>query len=60
VAGHVPGIDDSDPVLRPRELYEAQGRSGEYEKLVERFKAERHAFLERFPSLSQDIVAAVG
>jgi phosphoenolpyruvate carboxykinase (ATP) len=60
VAGHVPGIDDADPVLDPRELYRAQGRQDEYDKLVARFKAERRAFLEGFRSLSQDIVAAVG
>ena len=37
VARHVPGIDAEDEaVLRPRELYEAQGRLDEYERQVER------------------------
>jgi phosphoenolpyruvate carboxykinase (ATP) len=47
-------------VLQPRRLYEAQGRQDEYAGLVERFKAERTEFLQDFPSLSEDIVAAVG
>jgi phosphoenolpyruvate carboxykinase (ATP) len=60
VASGVPGIEEDDPVLRPRELYARQGRLQEHEKLVARFKAERREFLEGFPSLSQDIVDAVG
>jgi phosphoenolpyruvate carboxykinase (ATP) len=61
VASEVPGIDADDrAVLRPRELYAVQGRSGEYEALVERFKSERRAFLEKFPSLSPEIVEAAG
>jgi phosphoenolpyruvate carboxykinase (ATP) len=60
VAAHVPGIDDADAdVLQPRRLYEATGRTGDYEALVQRFKAERSRFLEKFPSLSDEIVAAV-
>src|SRR5256886_827601 len=42
VASGVPGIEESDSdVLRPRELYERQGRSDEYGKVVERLKDER-------------------
>jgi phosphoenolpyruvate carboxykinase (ATP) len=60
VASGVPGIDDEDAVvLRPCELYESQGRQDEYDDLVARFKAERADFLAAFPSLSDDIVAAV-
>jgi len=60
VATGVPGIDDEDgAVLRPRELYESQGRQSEYDDLVARFKSERADFLAGFPSLSDDIVAAV-
>jgi phosphoenolpyruvate carboxykinase (ATP) len=60
VAARVPGVEDEDsPVLRPRELYASQGRSDEYAAVVQRLKSERHAFLEDFPSLSEDIVAAV-
>jgi hypothetical protein len=47
-------------VLQPKRLYEAQDRLEEYEQLVERFKAERTEFLRDFPSLSEEIVAAVG
>src|SRR5213076_97311 len=37
VATSVPGIDSADSaVLRPRELYDLQGRSEEYSKIVER------------------------
>ncbi|HKG43501.1 MAG TPA: phosphoenolpyruvate carboxykinase [Gaiellaceae bacterium] len=58
VASAVPGIDDLE-ILQPRRLYEQQGRSDDYRALVERFKAERAAFLRGFPSLSDEIVAAV-
>ena len=58
VASAVPGIDELD-VLQPRRLYAEQGREDEYGALVERFKAERAEFLSGFPSLSDEIVAAV-
>jgi phosphoenolpyruvate carboxykinase (ATP) len=58
IASAVPGLDDVD-LLQPRRLYEAQGRMQEYRDLVERFKAERRAHLEKFPHLSNEIVAAV-
>ena len=60
VAASVPGIEASDAgVLRPNELYDSQGRSDEYAKIVERLKSERAEFLDKFPALSDDIVAAV-
>jgi phosphoenolpyruvate carboxykinase (ATP) len=59
VATSVPGIGD-DEVLRPRKLYERTGRIAEYEAHVERLKAERVEFLADFPSLSDEIRAAVG
>jgi phosphoenolpyruvate carboxykinase (ATP) len=60
VAAEVPGIDAADAdVLQPRRLYEATGRGAEYGALVERFKAERSEFLAKFPSLSEEILAAV-
>jgi phosphoenolpyruvate carboxykinase (ATP) len=60
VATSVPGIDDSDSaVLRPRELYESQGRSDEYRKIVDRLKSERVEFLQKFPALSDEIISAV-
>jgi len=58
VASSVPGIDDHE-ILQPRGLYDGQGRGDEYRELVERFKAERAEFLRGFPSLSDEIVAAV-
>ena len=58
VASAVPGIDDPE-ILQPRRLYAEQGREDEYKSLVERFKAERAEFLQKFPSLSEEIVAAV-
>jgi hypothetical protein len=33
---------------------------GEYEDLVERFKAERVAFLQGFEALEEEIIKAVG
>src|SRR5437868_12883187 len=60
VASGVPGIEESDSdVLRPRELYERQGRGDEYRKIVERLKSERVEYLKKFPALSDEIVAAV-
>jgi phosphoenolpyruvate carboxykinase (ATP) len=58
VASAVRGIDDPQ-ILQPKRLYEQQGRTDEYAPLVERFKAERAEFLRGFPSLSDEIVAAV-
>src|SRR5438093_5245203 len=58
VASSVPGIDDVE-VLQPRQLYERTGRLDEYEAHVERLKRERAEFLGDFPSLSDEIVAAV-
>jgi phosphoenolpyruvate carboxykinase (ATP) len=58
VASAVRGIDVLD-ILQPRRLYEEQGRRDEYRALVGRFKAERAEFLGKFPSLSEEIVAAV-
>jgi phosphoenolpyruvate carboxykinase (ATP) len=58
VAAAVPGIDEAE-ILRPRLIYEQQGRGDEYAALVARFKAERAEYLQKFPSLSEEIVAAV-
>jgi phosphoenolpyruvate carboxykinase (ATP) len=58
IAESVPGIDDRE-LLRPRRLYERQGRMDEYRKFVERFKTERREFLEGFPGLDPEIIKAV-
>jgi phosphoenolpyruvate carboxykinase (ATP) len=60
VAGSVPGIDASDiDILQPRRLYEATGRTDDYEQRVARLKAERSEHLRQFASLSRGIVDSV-
>jgi phosphoenolpyruvate carboxykinase (ATP) len=59
IAADVPGIDDKE-LIQPRRMYEAQGRSKEYDDFVDRFKAERVDFLEGFPGLEPEIIKAVG
>jgi phosphoenolpyruvate carboxykinase (ATP) len=59
VAETVPDFDDPE-LLQPRRLYERQGRTQEYDDLVERLKAERVARLEEFPDLTPEIVKAAG
>ncbi|MEA2411112.1 MAG: phosphoenolpyruvate carboxykinase [Thermoleophilaceae bacterium] len=60
VAASVPGIEaDDSAVLRPKELYESQGRSDDYAKIVETLKAERVEYLQKYPALSDEIVDAV-
>jgi hypothetical protein len=46
-------------VLRPKELYESQGRSDDYGKIVDTLKSERVEYLQKFPALSDEIVSAV-
>ena len=47
-------------MLQPHRLYEAQGRLDEYEAMVEALQgASGTEFLSEFPSLSDEIVAAV-
>ena len=56
----MPGIDDSDSgILRPRELYEEQGRGEEYQKIVDRLKTDRVEYLQKYPALSEAIIDAV-
>ncbi|HXY84298.1 MAG TPA: phosphoenolpyruvate carboxykinase [Gaiellaceae bacterium] len=59
VAASVPGIDDVE-VLQPQRLYARTGRVDDYREHVERLKSDRAEFLSKFPSLSAEIVAAVG
>jgi phosphoenolpyruvate carboxykinase (ATP) len=60
VAASVPGIDESDSaVLRPKELYESQGRGDDYATIVETLKGERVEYLKKYPALSDEIVDAV-
>ena len=57
VASAVPGIDDAE-FLRPRRLYERQGRLDEYQGMVARLKTERREYLESWKGLRAEIVAA--
>ena len=60
VATRVPGIaEEDDGLLRPRALYEAQGRGEEYRALVEKYRRERADYLRRWPGLRPEIVEAV-
>jgi len=59
VATSVPGLEDEEK-LRPRLLYERQGRTDGYERLVERLKTDRVAHLQQFTQLSEEIIKAVG
>jgi phosphoenolpyruvate carboxykinase (ATP) len=59
IAASVPGLDDPE-LLRPAELYERQGRQGEYRAIVDQLKLERVAHLQQFSELSEDIIKAVG
>jgi phosphoenolpyruvate carboxykinase (ATP) len=60
VAKSVPGIEEADAaVLRPRDLYEKLGRMDEYKKIVDTLKSERSEYLQKYPALSDEIVAAV-
>jgi len=58
IAASLPGFDD-DELLRPRGLYERQGRLDEYASIVETLKADRHAYIQTFPGLDPSIVAAL-
>jgi phosphoenolpyruvate carboxykinase (ATP) len=55
VATEVPGVDDPD-LLRPRLLYERQGRGLEYRDWVERLNREREAYLRSFDRLDPEVV----
>ncbi len=57
VATSVPGIEDVE-LLQPRRLYERTGRSDAYEAWVTRLKRERIEFLEGYPGLMPEILAA--
>ncbi len=58
VASALPGIDDLE-LLQPRRLYERTGRAADYAEWVTRLKRERIEFLEGFPGLLPEILAAV-
>lgn len=57
VASSIPDFDDDD-LLRPRRLYERQGRGDEYERIVTQLIAERRDYLEGFANLDPRIIDA--
>ncbi|MEX0869426.1 MAG: phosphoenolpyruvate carboxykinase [Nitriliruptoraceae bacterium] len=59
VAQSIPGFDDEE-LLRPRELYERQGRTDEYEQLVAQLKRDRAEYLAKFADLDPRITAGSG
>ena len=58
VATEVPEIDDAD-YLQPKKMYERQGRSDEYQQLVEKYNTDRRAYLRRWKGLNDEIVNAI-
>lgn len=59
VARTLPGFDDPE-LLRPRELYERQGRGEEYAAIVAQLKRERAEYLAGFATLDARIAAGSG
>ncbi|MGH9823641.1 MAG: phosphoenolpyruvate carboxykinase (ATP), partial [Blastocatellia bacterium] len=60
VAQQIPGIDAADnELLRPRLLYERQGRTEEYSAMVARLKSERRAYMSQWAGLHEEIVRSV-
>ena len=59
IAESVPGVDDPE-ILQPRRLYARQGRTGEYDAMVQRMKRERREYLASFPGLDEPIVKSIG
>jgi phosphoenolpyruvate carboxykinase (ATP) len=61
VAKQVPGIDEEgEDILQPRKLYERQGRTDEYNQIVERLKNERRQYMAKWEGLNPEISQAVG
>src|SRR6185503_2357601 len=58
VATELPGLDDHD-YLRPKALYERQGRGDEYAQLVAKYNDDRRAYLRKWKGLHEEIVNAI-
>jgi phosphoenolpyruvate carboxykinase (ATP) len=54
VATSIPGFDD-DELLQPRKLYERQGRTDEYQQIVDRLKKERAQYLDNYEGLDERV-----
>jgi phosphoenolpyruvate carboxykinase (ATP) len=59
VANDVPDFDDPE-LLKPRKLYERQGRADEYERAVEQLKSERREYMHKHEGLAPGVVEALG
>lgn len=60
IATSVPGLEGDDlDYLNPRRLYERQGRIDEYQALVDKYKAERRQYLQKWEGLDSRIVEAI-
>jgi len=60
VAAAIPGLGPDDAeVLQPRRLYERQGRGSEYRVLVDKLKAERREYMQKWYGLNSEIASAV-
>ncbi len=58
IASEVPDIDDHD-FLRPKRMYERQGRVDEYNQLVARYHSDRREYLKKWKGLNEEIVNAI-
>jgi phosphoenolpyruvate carboxykinase (ATP) len=60
VATEVPGLGaDDTEILQPRKLYELQSRGLEYREIVDRLKAERREYMQKWEGLNSEIAGAV-
>jgi phosphoenolpyruvate carboxykinase (ATP) len=60
VASRVPDLEGEDlDILQPRRLYERQGRTDEYNQIVERLKNERREYMQKWEGLNPEIARAV-
>ena len=61
VAKRVPDMDEEgEEILQPRKLYERQGRTEEYNQIVERLKNERREYMAKWEGLNPEIALAAG
>jgi phosphoenolpyruvate carboxykinase (ATP) len=58
IASSLPGLADAEK-LQPRRLYDRTGRLDEYAAWVERLRRERIEFLQGYPGLRPEIIAAL-
>lgn len=58
VATDLHGFEDPE-LLRPRDLYDRQGRMPEYHEVIARLKADRQEYIQTFPGLDPSIVEAL-